>query len=131
MRAGPRQGPCGGARAGAGGSLQALFGTFVREDMARIKAAMPLISSVDAFTAALQNVRVPRALCMAGLVAGRCMRRRLGLRRACIGRMQARPTQAQDVGPSAPAALFADLCMRHMSKPAAFRGAWHVPPTPT
>ncbi len=82
LRATPRQGPCGGARAGAGGSLHALFGTFVREDMARIKAAMPLISSVDAFMAALQNVRWPRALCRAGLVAGRCMPRRMGLRGA-------------------------------------------------
>lgn len=42
--------------AGAGGSLAALFGAFVREDMACMKGAQPLLDPVTAFDAAVAHV---------------------------------------------------------------------------
>ena len=41
---------------GACGSLAALFGAFVREDMARMKGAQPLLDPVAAFDAAVAHV---------------------------------------------------------------------------
>lgn len=52
------------ACAGADGSLMAFFGAFVREDMARLKAAQPSIDSRNAFASVLEHVRLLHWGCM-------------------------------------------------------------------